>query len=41
MNSYLKALSQIYFNYELNDERKDVITYLYLLYSNDHMPEDF
>lgn len=41
LNTYLKMLSQIYFDYEVHFDRKDFITYLYTLFSNDHSMEDF
>jgi hypothetical protein len=41
MNTYMKLLSQIYFDYEVQFDRKDFITYLYLLFANDHSVEDF
>jgi len=41
MNTYLKMLSQIFFDYDLKFERKEFITYLYTLFANDHAVEDF
>ena len=42
MNTYIKALSQVYFDHDLvHFDRKDFITYLYTVFSNDHMLEDF
>lgn len=42
LNTYLKILSQIYFDYDVVQfDRKDFITYLYTLFSNDHTLEDF
>lgn len=42
LNTYLKILSQIYFDYEVvHFDRKDFITYLYTLFANDHTMEDF
>ena len=42
MNTYIKILSAVYFDHDqVHFDRKDFITYLYTLYSNDHMLEDF
>ena len=41
MNTYLKMLSQVFFDYELKFERKEFITYLYTLFANDHTVQDF
>ena len=41
LNTYIKILSQVYFDYEVQFERKDFITYLYTLMANDHTIEDF
>ena len=41
MNTYIKLLSNVYFDYDVPFERKDFITYLYLLFANDHSPDDF
>lgn len=42
LNTYLKLLSQVYFDYEVvHFDRKDFITYLYTLFGNDHTMEDF
>lgn len=41
LNTYLKVLSQVYFDYEVEFDRKDFITYLYMLFANDHTLEDF
>lgn len=43
LNTYLKLLSQVYFDYEevAAFDRKDFITYLYTLFANDHTMEDF
>jgi len=42
MNTYIKTLSQVYFDHDLvHVDRKNFITYLYTVYSNDHMLEDF
>lgn len=42
MNTYIKTLSQVYFDHDLvHFDRKDFITYLYTVYSNDHFLEDF
>ena len=42
LNTYLKLLSQIYFDYEVVQfDRKDFITYVYTLFSNDLTMEDF
>ena len=41
LNTYLKILSQIYFDYDVVQfDRKDFITYLNTLFSNDHTLED-
>ena len=42
LNTYLKLLSQVYFDYQVVQfDRTDFITYLYTLFANDHSPEDF
>lgn len=41
MNTYIRVLSKLYFDYDVPFERKDFITYLYLLYANEHSAEDF
>lgn len=41
MNTYQKLLSNVYFDYDVPFDRKDFITYLYLVFANDHSPEDF
>lgn len=41
INTYLKMLSQIFFDYQLKFERKEFITYLYTLFANDHTVQDF
>lgn len=42
LNTYLKLLSQVYFDHEtVHFDRKDFITYLYTLFANDHTMEDF
>jgi len=41
LNTYLKILSQVYFDFEVSFDRKDFITYLYMLFANDHTVEDF
>jgi hypothetical protein len=42
LNTYIKALSAVYFDHDLVlFDRKDFITYLYTLFSNDNMVEDF
>jgi hypothetical protein len=42
LNTYMRLLSQIYFDYEaVQFDRKDFITYLYTLCANDHTMEDF
>ena len=42
MNTYIKTLSAVYFDHDLvHFDRKDFISYLYTIYSNDHMLEDF
>lgn len=39
----MKVLSQVYFDQEdtIKFDRKGFITYLYTIFSNDHMAEDF
>jgi hypothetical protein len=34
-------LSLVYFDYMVEFDRKDFITYLYLVFDNDHSDEDF
>jgi len=41
INTYLKMLSQVFFDYQLKFERKEFITYLYTLFANDHTVQDF
>jgi hypothetical protein len=41
LNTYLKVISQVYFDYEVQFERKDYITYLYMLFANDTSEDDF
>lgn len=41
LNTYLKVICQVYFDSQAKFERKDFITYLYLLFNNDHTNEDY
>jgi hypothetical protein len=43
LNTYMKILSQVYFDQEdtIRFDRKSFITYLYTIFSNDHMADDF
>lgn len=41
LNTYIKIISQVYFDYEVQFDRKDFITYLYTLMASDHTTEDF
>lgn len=41
MNTYIKLFTSLYFDIDIKYDRKEFLTYLYLLYSNDHNTEVF
>ena len=41
MNTYLRLIISGYFDFEVPFDRKDFITYLYILFANDHNKESF
>ena len=40
MNTYLKVLSQVYFDHDIQYDRKDFVSYIYILFANDHHSDD-